>query len=56
MLPDPDTQRYKRQFFTLGLDHDVRLPSVEGVEQRMPVFKIHTVGVPACFSGSWLER
>src|SRR5215203_4240767 len=47
MLPDPDTQRYECLFFTLRLDHDVRIPSVEGGEQRVPVFKIHAVGVRA---------
>ena len=47
MLPNPDTQRYKRLFFTLRLDHDIRLPSVEVGEQRLPICKIHAVGVRA---------
>jgi hypothetical protein len=45
MLPDPDTQRYERPLFALRLDHNVCLPTVEGIEQRVPVFEIHTIGV-----------
>jgi hypothetical protein len=45
MLSDPNAQRYERLLFTLRLNHHVRMPSVEGGEQRVPVSDIDRVGV-----------
>jgi hypothetical protein len=45
MLYDLHAQRRKGVLFTLGLDHHVSLPTVNGTEQRPPVPVVHRVCV-----------